>query len=111
MAIATVSPLVPRRPGQPAHLTPQERTAMGRAARAVIPRSGQGEWSAPHRQDPLEVLQGQAAGLDPDLLAVRYGRMLHSPLAFSRGAAAIMAGDLAIDRTTGLEVQLCGDAH
>jgi uncharacterized protein (DUF2252 family) len=112
MAIATVSPLVPRRPARPPHLTPQERTAMGRAARAVIPRSANAEWSAPSdRQNPFEVLQGQAASLAPDLVPIRHGRMLASPLGFYRGAAAIMAGDLAIHGTTGLEVQLCGDAH
>jgi uncharacterized protein (DUF2252 family) len=98
------------RPGR--HLTVDERTARGRAARADSPRSGHADWQpAPDRRDPVEVLQEQAATRVPDLVPIRYGRMLTSPFAFFRGAAALMAMDLAGRPTSGIRSQLCGDAH
>ena len=94
------------------HLTPGERAARGKAARAVAPRSGQGEWEpASDRRDPVELLEEQAASRVPELVPIRYGRMLVSPFTFFRGAAYPMAADLAGAPRTGLEVQLCGDAH
>ena len=84
----------------------------GKAARAVAPRSGQGEWEpASDRRDPVELLEEQAASRVPELVPIRYGRMLVSPFTFFRGAAYPMAADLAGAPRTGLDVQLCGDAH
>jgi uncharacterized protein (DUF2252 family) len=92
--------------------TPAERAAFGREARAKVPRSRHGEWKPPaNRTDPLEILALQATTRVPELVPIRYGRMAASPFAFFRGAAAVMAADLAHDEATGLTVQLCGDAH
>ena len=94
------------------HFTPAERTARGRGARVEVPRSSHGEWEpAAHRPDPIELLEGQAETRLPELVPVRYGRMLESPFAFFRGGAYIMAADLADGARTGLYTQLCGDAH
>ncbi len=92
--------------------TPDERAAFGRQARSRVPRSHHGDWVAPSgRTDPLEILALQAVTRVPDLVPIRYGRMAASAFAFFRGAAAVMAADLAQEEQTGLEVQLCGDAH
>jgi Uncharacterized protein conserved in bacteria (DUF2252) len=94
------------------HLTPNERAAVGKAARAVAPRAAHGEWEpAPDRRDPVDLLEEQAASRLQELVPVRYGRMLVSPFTFFRGAAYPMAADLADAPRTGLHVQLCGDAH
>ena len=94
------------------HLSAGERAAKGRAARAVAPRSGHGDWEpASDRPDPVELLEEQAATRVRELVPVRYGRMLVSPFTFFRGAAYPMAADLAGAPRTGLDVQLCGDAH
>jgi uncharacterized protein (DUF2252 family) len=85
---------------------------MGKAARAEVPRSIHGQWEpASDRRDPVELLEEQAASRLPELVPVRYGRMLVSPFTFFRGAAYPMAADLAGAPRTGLQVQLCGDAH
>ena len=77
-----------------------------------MPRSGQGRWRAPaDRPDPVALLAEQAKDRVPDLVPVRYGRMLLSPFSFYRGAALIMASDLATVPRSGISVQLCGDAH
>ncbi|MFI8962832.1 DUF2252 domain-containing protein [Streptomyces sp. NPDC053493] len=92
--------------------TPSERAERGRAARKRVPRSSHGRWiPSSQRPDPLAVLDRQAVDRLPDLVPIRYGRMAVSPFAFLRGAAAVMAADLAAQRHTGLTVQLCGDAH
>ena len=92
--------------------TPAERSEFGRKARAVVPRSSHGEWAPPPgRTDPLQILALQGTTRIPDLVPIRYGRMAASAFAFFRGAAAVMAADLAAEEQTGLEVQLCGDAH
>jgi uncharacterized protein (DUF2252 family) len=84
----------------------------GRRARKVAPRSSQGAWEAgADRVGPLEVLAEQDRTRVPELVPVRYGRMLASAFTFYRGAAAIMAADLALGADSGLWVQLCGDAH
>ena len=94
------------------HLTVTERVARGKAARAEIPRSSHAEWEAPAlRPDPVEMLEEQAKARVAELVPIRYGRMLVSPFAFLRGAAIIMATDLAGMTRSGLHVQLCGDAH
>jgi uncharacterized protein (DUF2252 family) len=94
------------------HYTVKERKAFGKAARARISREAHGAWNpAPNRPDPLALLESQAVTRIPELIPIRYGRMLVSPFAFYRGTAIIMASDLATMPHTGLQVQLCGDAH
>jgi uncharacterized protein (DUF2252 family) len=94
------------------HLTVDERVARGRTARKEVPRSSHGRWEpAADRPDPVALLEDQAASRVPELVPIRYGRMLVSPFTFYRGAALIMAADLAITPVTGVTVQLCGDAH
>ncbi len=94
------------------HLTPSERAARGKAARAEMPRRAHGDW-APScgRPDPVGLLEAQSRTRVPELVPIRYGRMLVSPFTFFRGAAALMAADLADGPRTGLHAQLCGDAH
>jgi hypothetical protein len=94
------------------HLTVAERAARGRAARGEVPRSSHADFGpAPHRPDPVALLESQAASRVPELVPIRYGRMLVSPFTFYRGAALIMAADLASTPNSGLHAQLCGDAH
>jgi len=94
------------------HLTVEERAAKGRAARAAVPRSSHAEWSpSPSRFDPSALLRSQEVSRLPDLVPIRHERMLASPFSFYRGAAAIMAADLATIPHSGLRVQVCGDAH
>ena len=89
-----------------------KRRDLGRARRSVMPRSALAEFIAPqNRPDPVDLLESQAASRIADLLPVRYGRMLPSRFAFFRGAALLMASDLASAPHTGLTAQLCGDAH
>jgi uncharacterized protein (DUF2252 family) len=98
--------------GKVIHLSLAERAARGRAARAEVSRRVLGEWApAADRRDPLVLLEEQAASRVPELVPIRYGRMLVSPFAFYRAGAYIMAADLAHSPRTGLRVQLCGDAH
>lgn len=95
-----------------AYLTANERIDRGKAARLVCPRSVQAAWSpVQDRPDPVQLLEDQAKSRIPELVPIRYERMLASPFAFYRGAAVIMAADLATMPNTGLTVQLCGDAH
>ena len=92
--------------------TPQERRARGKAARSSAPRSSHGTFNpAPDRPDPVALLESQAATRIPQLVPIRYGRMLVSPFTFYRGAALIMASDLSTTPDSGLRVQACGDAH
>jgi uncharacterized protein (DUF2252 family) len=85
---------------------------LGRAARKTTPRSSHAEFApGPRRADPVELLERQAKTRLPELVPIRYGRMLVSPFAFYRGAALIMANDLATTPRSGLTVQSCGDAH
>jgi uncharacterized protein (DUF2252 family) len=94
------------------HLSVAERVARGRMARAEVPRSSHAEYTpAPHRQDPVALLESQAESRVPELVPIRYGRMLVSPFTFYRGAALLMAADLAATPDSGLRAQLCGDAH
>jgi uncharacterized protein (DUF2252 family) len=92
--------------------TPSERAARGRAARRVTPRSSHATFEpAVDRADPVALLEGQARERVPELVPIRYGRMLASAFTFYRGAALIMAADLAGTPRTGFDVQCCGDAH
>ncbi len=93
-------------------LTPAERAERGRQIRADVPRSSHADFDVSARQfDPVDVLMEQSANRLPDLVPIRYGRMLASPFAYFRGAALPMANDLATSPVTGLAVQACGDAH
>jgi uncharacterized protein (DUF2252 family) len=95
-----------------ADLTLEDRVARGKDARRQSPRSGHARWEpAPGRPDPVALLQEQAATRVPELVPIRYGRMLVSPGTFYRGAALIMASDLARSPEADVTVQLCGDAH
>src|ERR1700743_1920437 len=89
-----------------------QRGRTGAAVRRAVPRSSHGTWRPPaNRADPVTVLEENNGPRLPDLVPVRYGRMLTSPFAFLRGSAVIMANDLAKTPTTALRVQACGDAH
>ena len=93
------------------HFTAEERAARGRAAREECPRSSQAGFELAPDRDPVAILEAQAHSRVPELVPVRYGRMLVSPFTFYRGAAAVMAHDLAATPRAGLRAQLCGDAH
>jgi uncharacterized protein (DUF2252 family) len=89
-----------------------ERAASGKAARSGARRSSHAGWEPPEgRADPVAILERQARSRVPELVPIRYGRMSASPFAFFRGAAAVMAADLAGTPVSGLRVQACGDAH
>ncbi len=89
-----------------------ESAERGRAGRGGTPRSAHGDWApASDRPDPVAVLTKQAASRVQELVPIRYGRMLVSPFTFYRGAAAVMAADLAATPNSGIAVQACGDAH
>jgi uncharacterized protein (DUF2252 family) len=94
------------------HASVSERAARGKSVRAEVPRRSLGVFEPTDlRPDPVALLEQQAASRVPELVPIRYGRMLVSPFTFFRGAAAIMAADLAAGPRTGLHTQLCGDAH
>jgi uncharacterized protein (DUF2252 family) len=96
----------------PSRLRPSESSELGRGARGRVPRSSHGEWTpAADRPDPVDVLVRQAESRVQDLIPIRYGRMLVSPFTFYRGAAAVMAADLAGTPDSGVVAQVCGDAH
>jgi uncharacterized protein (DUF2252 family) len=110
MTMTATSTAPPPRRGR--HKSAGERAAAGRAARAVVSRGSLAAWEpASDREPPVVTLQRQAETRVPELVPIRYGRMVASPFTFYRGAAAIMAADLAPSLRTGLDVQLCGDAH
>jgi uncharacterized protein (DUF2252 family) len=94
------------------HRTPAERAALGRAARSGASRSSHATYEpSAQRPDPVSLLEQQAATRVPELVPIRYGRMLSSPFAFFRGAALVMASDLSTTPVSGIAAQLCGDAH
>ena len=94
------------------HLSVAERAARGKAARAEVPRSSHAVFEPPpRRKDPVKLLESQSKTRVPELVPIRYGRMLVSPFTFYRGAALIMASDLAATPRSGFTVQCCGDAH
>src|SRR6266568_9421179 len=99
-------------PGKEFVRTVADRRAAGRALRKEMPRSSHAEWSpASERPDPISLLEEQNLFRQAQLLPIRYSRMAASPFAFLRGAAVVMAQDLAATPVTGLQVQVCGDAH
>jgi uncharacterized protein (DUF2252 family) len=92
--------------------TRAEELEDGRHRRHAVPRSDHGAWEpAPNRADPVELVEAQNRGRIAELVPVRIGRMVQSPFAFLRGASLVMAHDLAATPDTGLDVQVCGDAH
>jgi len=101
----------------PAELLPRfaplnARRARGRRCRTVVTRMAQAAWDRPgSRPDPVTTLIGATAGRQANLLPIKWARMSASPFGFFRGAAPVMATDLARIPTTGLRVQICGDAH
>ena len=98
---------------RPVHSVPaDDLVAAGKRLRDTVPRASQGEWKRPReRRDPLETLHASDEGRQAHLLPIRYGRMLRSPFTFFRGAAAVMAADLAATPSTDVRVQACGDCH
>ncbi len=93
-------------------LTREQRIALGKAARAEVPRSSHAEFTpARERPDPVAVLESQASARVTELLPIRYGRMAMSAFTYYRGAALPMAYDLAGTPNAGFVVQACGDAH
>ena len=93
-------------------MSPAERRVRGKAARAEVPRESHAEWKpSADRPDPVALLESQGATRVPDLVPVRYGRMMETPFTYYRGAALPMASDLATTPATGMIVQACGDAH
>ncbi len=94
------------------HLLLAERRAAGKALRDKVPRASHGYWKPDSdRLDPIILLEESSQGRLPELVPIRYGRMLESPFAFLRGAAIVMAADLATTAATGIKVQVCGDCH
>jgi uncharacterized protein (DUF2252 family) len=92
--------------------SPDERRKAGAVLRSAVPRSAQGQWAPPaDRADPVEILIEQGKSRIQELLPIRYGRMRADSFAFLRGAAAVMAADLARTPATGIRMQACGDAH
>ncbi|MCQ8102579.1 DUF2252 domain-containing protein [Methylomonas sp. SURF-2] len=90
----------------------EERLAIGKLLRDKVPRSSHAAWVAPAKhRDPIEILEESNRERIPELVPIRYGRMLRSPFTFLRGSAGLMAYDLAGTPSTGLRVQACGDCH
>jgi len=117
MAAAKTFSLTKSHPGIVEHFTAprasiKDRVAEGKALRTKVPRSSLAEYQPSlKRQDPVSILEAQAKARLPQLIPVRYARMLASPFAFLRGCAAIMAQDLSPSPVTGLSVQVCGDMY
>jgi len=90
----------------------EERLEVGKSLRADHPRESHAVWkAAENRRDSLNLLVEFSKGLLTQLIPIKYGRMMQSPFTFYRGAAAIMAADLARTPTSGITVQCCGDCH
>src|SRR5215210_3001388 len=109
-----LSPGTPRATADPSRGAAgyQERRESGQAARRTVPRGSHAHWAAmSDRPDPIDLLQAQARDRIPELIPIRYSRMMASPFAFMRGSAIVMAHDLAGTPRTGIQAQLCGDAH
>ncbi len=108
MAVPSSTP----RDGLAPPVTRQARAELGRGLRTRVPRSSQAQWEAPPgRTDPVDLLTSDAHGRIEELVPLRNARMLSSAFAFFRGSAGVMAADLASTPSTGIRVQLCGDAH
>ncbi|MEX1324537.1 MAG: DUF2252 domain-containing protein [Synechococcaceae cyanobacterium] len=98
--------------GQAQFLSLAERIRIGKSLRDRIPRKSHAVWRpSADRRDPIEILEQSNQDRLPELIPIRYGRMIRSPFTFLRGSAALMAYDLAQTPTTGIHVQACGDCH
>ena len=107
MAVADAEP-----EAHPSLITPADRKAAGKRLRDRVPREAHADWRVhASRADPIGILRAADATRQPDLVPLRYGRMLQSPFTFYRGSAGVMAADLAETPATGIHVQACGDAH
>ena len=96
----------------PSLIKPADRRVHGKRLRDTAPRDAHAAWQAPaERADPIGILQAADAARQPDLVPLRYGRMLQSPFTFYRGSAGVMAADLARTPVSGIHVQVCGDSH
>ncbi|HTT92864.1 MAG TPA: DUF2252 domain-containing protein [Acidimicrobiales bacterium] len=94
------------------HISADEAVRHGKTARVSVPRTLHAAWAPPaSRRSPVDIIAEQATTREPDLVPIRHGRMMVSPFTFYRGAAAVMAADLAATPSSGLRVQCCGDAH
>ena len=113
MVVDEVVPLADKAlPRTVPHLSDEERKAKGKLAREKCPRDSHAAFEpGPDRPDPVALLESQAPPRVPELVPIRYGRMLVSPFTFFRGAALVMASDLSTGPRTGLTAQICGDAH
>jgi uncharacterized protein (DUF2252 family) len=110
METSTVSTVEPAT--SPSQITPADRRAHGKRLRDTVRRDAHTEWRAPaDRADPIGILRAADASRQPDLVPLRYGRMLQSPFTFYRGSAGVMAADLAHTPVSGINVQVCGDCH
>ena len=99
-------------PGLQPHISVADRMKIGQDRRRSVPLDTLSAWKPPKdRRDPIDILIAQDKNRMQDLVPIRYGRMLENPFAFYRGAAAVMASDLAYGPTSAINVQLCGDAH
>jgi uncharacterized protein (DUF2252 family) len=94
------------------HPDVEQRAARGKEQRKALPRAALAEWAPPaDRAEPFDLLSEQETTRVPELVPIRHERMRVSPFAFYRGAAVVMAADLASGSSSGLRVQCCGDAH
>ena len=102
----------PEKAQSPKFASREERLMTGKGLRETLPRERHGVWKRPARsRDPIKTLEASNEGRLPELVPIRYGRMLRSPFTFLRGSAGLMAADLATTPNTGLRVQACGDCH
>jgi uncharacterized protein (DUF2252 family) len=108
---AATAPVTDGHQAEATRLEPAQRAAAGKAARATAPLEAHAEFRPAASRDPVALLLGQATTRVPELVPIRHGRMLVSPFSFYRGAALVMAADLASTPTPGLRTQVCGDAH
>jgi len=105
-------PATARSPAFQSHPSRAELYEMGKSLREKCPRKAHAVWDASHdRPDPVQLLEESSKGRIPELIPIRYGRMMQTPFTFYRGAAFNMAADLASTPATGLRVQACGDCH
>ena len=107
MTVATAEP-----EGRPPPMRPADRRAHGKRLRDTAPRDAHPAWRGhAERADPIGILHAADAARQPDLVPLRYGRMLQSPFTFYRGSAAVVAADLVRTPVSGIRVQVCGDCH
>ena len=108
----TSTAIAPQPTVHSSHMKPADRRVHGKRLRDTAPRDAHAAWRAPvEREDPIGILRAADATRQPDLVPLRYGRMLQSPFTFYRGSAGVMTADLARTPVSGIKVQVCGDCH